>query len=283
MEKENVSKILIIVASIIVIAIAIIGFIFILNILDRDENKISEMPVNEENKLSIENLYQYDKENEERANSRLKAMEGKLSEGITVMSKYKTALAVLKYNEDGITKMASSSYKVSSDGKYNRIAYTYNFNNYVICFDAPTDWSAPEFYRLEVEEEIVIFYNWEEDFDIKAIVSEKDISSYKGYTETQYLQLLEDSVSSYVQNKKYDEMKDAKIESIEIEGNKYNILTYKYKPYSYSNMNVYSIIKLDGDYMYIVSILIPEEKLNSETISIRDTIIDSLEGVKIYE
>lgn len=78
-------------------------------------------------------------------------------------------------------------------------------------------------------------------------------------------------------------MEDIKIESIGIDGNNYNILTYKYQPYALSTRNIYSLIKIDGDYMYIVSIMIPEEKLNDETISIKNTIITSLEGVKIYE
>jgi len=275
MNEDKVFKILIFTILTIVTIVAVFIGGIIINKGDKYatfENIISN---NDTYKFNSINQYKNDLESiqtEQNENDEIDILENKN----LIKETYSKIVTATKYEEDGITKYQSSIINNGTQAEYAKLVYDYNFNNYGVEFKYPTEWING---MHNTSQNYGIAFCEENDYNseaMKIFVSEINISNYTNLTNEQYIEMLKNNIEDYIQNgSEIYSINNMKVEDLNLDGEIYKILSYKYNEGRYNSKYVYSIVEIGQPYMYILSAVIPEEKLNEKYLEIRNEVIKS--------
>ena len=185
-------------------------------------------------------------------------------------------LSIKKYEENGIMKSENSAFETNFSK--TKMIYNFNHNPYNLEFIYPAEWQHGFSHFLGNVEAIECSENIQEREPTKAIITEILIEENLDLTDNDALLILENKIRDYTnQIGTIYEISNVSIEEIEKDNQFYKILAYDYNKGPYYKTHCFSMIKIKNPYMYVLTVGIPKEAFNKETLTIKNDILKSFE------
>lgn len=284
MEGESqVSKPIIIITAIIMIAIVAVGLYFVIKFTSSINSESAVQTFEgDHNELIMEASSKHT--NEIAMLNQISSSTSSSSD--TSTSSYATLKDVhsyTKYLEDGLYKTATQSYSVNSSGDYNMISYGYNYNQYGVMFIYPSTWntSIHSFDAISNDSPVITCSESGYMSSPSAFLTEIEINSSQNYTQEQALNLLKQEIQGYFSDLGYGSASNFNISNITLYDKTTTVLSYDASLSAYYNFEVYNTVIVDGSYIYILTVSIPTNDTNNDNIELKDLMISSFEGFNI--
>ena len=185
-------------------------------------------------------------------------------------------LTMKKYEANGIMKTENSTFQKTFSK--TKMIYNFNYNPYNLEFIYPAEWQHSSTSLAGNVHAIQCSENAEGQNSTKAIITEINIEENLKLTDDNVLAILENKIREYTnQIGTIYEVSNVYIEEIEKANQIYKILAYDYNEGAYYKTHCFSMIKIKNPYMYILTVGIPEEVFNTETVEIKNDILKSFD------
>lgn len=185
-------------------------------------------------------------------------------------------LSMKKYEENGIMKSENLNFKITFPK--TKMIYNFNQNPYNLEFIYPAQWQHGFSQFLGNVKAIECSENAQGRESTKAIITEFLLEENLDLTDNDALVILENKIREYTnQIGTIYQISDVSIEEIEKDNQFYKILAYDYNKGPYYKTHCFSIIKIKNPYMYVLTVAIPKEAFNEETLTIKNDILRSFE------
>lgn len=286
-EEPQVSKPILIIAFILIIALVVGAFFLISNLTNKDSSSSPAIFEGNHNELKQEALSERNKEQ-----IALNQITSSVTSNSSIVNNLETSGNYLglqyingfvKYLDNGIYKTGSQSYLINTEGKYSAITYGYDFNPYGVMCIYPASWNpvVSSFDAISNDSPVIACYEDSYTDSPALFITEIDISSNQNSTNEQYFSLLRQNIEEYFRNLGYGSASNFDTTDISLYGRTTQVLTYDASLSNYYNYKVYNTFEANGSYMYILTVTIPNDQINDDNNYILVAIINSFEGLEI--
>ena len=277
MDEQPISKPIFVIAIVIVICITIGGIFLIINLTKSDESSVQSFDDSAHNEL-IQNTLLSRKE--QTINSIISSSQTQSQSNEENDSYYQIKDFVV-YFKDANNRFSGQTYSNSNSGNLNSLIYNYDYTNFCVGCLYPSNWQVSG-YAHSAGSNTYSTVSASKDSgnheDVSLYIYELDISNYPNYSTDDYLHLLEDKIRNYPNELGYGSVSNFNISDSTYKSVTRKLLTYDITLSKYYAYRVWSTIEVSDDHMYILTVSIPTNKINDDTLETKDIIIHSLSG-----
>lgn len=277
MDEQPISKPIFVIAIVIVIFIAIGGIFLIINLTKSDESSVQAFDDSAHNEL-IQNTLLSRKE--QTINSIISSSQTQSQSNEENNSYYQIKDFVV-YFKDANNRFSGQTYSHSNSGNLNSLIYNYDYTNFCVGCLYPSNWQVSG-YAHSAGSNTYSTVSASKDSgnheDVSLYIYELDISNYPNYSTDHYLHLLEDKIRNYPNELGYGSVSNFNISDSTYKSVTRKLLTYDITLSKYYAYRVWNTIEVSDDHMYILTVSIPTNKINDDTLETKDIIIHSLSG-----
>lgn len=277
MDEQPISKPIFVIAIVIVICITIGGIFLIINLTKSDESSVQSFDDSAHNEL-IQNTLLSRKE--QTINSIISSSQTQSQSNEENDSYYQIKDFVV-YFKDANNRFSGQTYSNSNSGNLNSLIYNYDYTNFCVGCLYPSNWQVSG-YAHSAGSNTYSTVSASKDSgnheDVSLYIYELDISNYPNYSTDDYLHLLEDKIRNYPNELGYGSVSNFNISDSTYKSVTRKLLTYDITFSKYYAYRVWNTIEVSDDHMYILTVSIPTNKINDDTLETKDIIIHSLSG-----
>ena len=277
MDEQPISKPIFVIAIVIVICITIGGMFLIINLTKSDESSVQSFDDSAHNEL-IQNTLLSRKE--QTINSIISSSQTQSQSNEENDSYYQIKDFVV-YFKDANNRFSGQTYSNSNSGNLNSLIYNYDYTNFCVGCLYPSNWQVSG-YAHSAGSNTYSTVSASKDSgnheDVSLYIYELDISNYPNYSTDDYLHLLEDKIRNYPNELGYGSVSNFNISDSTYKSVTRKLLTYDITFSKYYAYRVWNTIEVSDDHMYILTVSIPTNKINDDTLEMKDIIIHSLSG-----
>lgn len=275
-EEPQVSKSILILAVVIIVAIVVVGLYFIIKFTNSMNSESAVQTFEgDHNELILEAL---SKHNEELA--LLNQVSGSTTSSSSSYSTLKDIHSYAKYLDNGIYKTVTQTYSINESGDYDMVSYGYDGSSYGVMFIYPSTWNIVinSFDAISNDSPVITCSESGYMSSPTAYLTEIELNSSQNYSQEQYLNLLQQEIQGYFSNLGYGSASNFNISDITLYDKTTKVLSYDASLSDYYNFKVYNAIIANETYMYVLTVSIPTDDINDDNTSLKDLIISSFEG-----
>lgn len=277
MDEQPISKPIFVIAIVIVIFIAIGGIFLIINLTKSDESSVQAFDDSAHNEL-IQNTLLSRKE--QTINSIISSSQTQ-SQSSEENDSYYQIKDFVVYFKDANNRFSGQTYSHSNSGNLNSLIYNYDYTDFCVGCLYPSNWEVGGYAHTagsNTYSTVSASKDSGNHEDVSLYIYEIDISNYPNYSTDDYLHLLEDKIRNYPNELGYGSVSNFNITDSTYKSVTRKLLTYDITLSKYYAYRVWNTIEVSDDHMYILTVSIPTNKINDDTLETKDIIIHSLSG-----